>query len=169
MPGCGLCVSCSNNAPTPNSFQPWQYPVTSGRGADTFGRHSRNTFLSVNRSTMSLVQRLGIASFVVFIPGVGLGPAVEAHSAHHHHHHHHSRKNKKKKAYNRGYKHGYRRAIENSNRPHYRRHYRSYSPLYGPMVSPMPRRVIVAPTPWMAPVHPHHHGTRVHVGHGFHL
>ena len=95
---------------------------------------------------MSLVQRLGIAAFVVFITGVGLGPAVEAHSDHHHHHHH-SRKNKKKKAYSRGYKHGYRRAIENSYRPHYRRHYRSYSPLYGPLVSPMPGRVIVAPTP----------------------
>ena len=117
---------------------------------------------------MSLVQRLGIAAFVVVITGIGLSPAAEAHSAHHHHHHH-SRKNKKKKAYNRGYKHGYRRAIENSYRPHYRRHYRSYSPLYGPMVSPMPRRVIVAPTPWMVPVHLHHHGTRVNVGHGFHL
>ena len=113
---------------------------------------------------MSLVQRLGIAAFVVFITGVCLGPAVEAHSDHHH-----SRKNKKKKAYNRGYKHGYRRAIENSYRPDYRRDYRSYSPLYGPMVSPMPRRVIVTPTPWMVPVHPHHHGTRVHVGHRFHL
>ena len=86
---------------------------------------------------MSLVQRLGIAAFVMVITGVGLSPAVEAHSAHHHHHHH-SRKNKKKKAYSRGYKHGNRRAIENSYRPHYRRHYRSYSPLYGPMVSPMP-------------------------------
>ena len=117
---------------------------------------------------MSLVQRLGIAAFVVVITGVGLSPAAEAHSAHHHHHHH-SRKNKKKKAYNRGYKHGYRRAIENSYGPHYRRDYRSYSPLYGPMVSPMPRRVIVTPTPWMVPVHPHHHGTRVNVGHGFHL
>ena len=102
---------------------------------------------------------------MVVITGVGLSPAAEAHSAHHHH----SRKNKKKKAYNRGYKHGYRRAIENSYRPHYRSDYRSYSPLYGPMVSPMPRRVIVAPTPWMVPVHPHHYGIRVNVGHGFHL
>ena len=110
---------------------------------------------------MSLVQRLGIAAFVMVITGVGLSPAAEVHSAHHHH----SRKNKKKKAYSRGYKHGYRRAIENS----YRTHHRSYSPLYGPMVSPMPRRVIVTPTPWMVPVHPHHHGTRFHVGHGFHL
>ena len=50
---------------------------------------------------MSLVQRLGIAAFVVVISGVGLSPAVEAHSAYHHHQHH-SRKNKKKKAYNRG-------------------------------------------------------------------
>ena len=113
---------------------------------------------------MSLVQRLGIAAFVVFVTGVGLGPAVEAHSDHHH-----SRKNKKKKAYNRGYKHGYRRAIENSYRPHHRTYYRNYSPLYGPMVSPMPRRVIVAPTPWMVPVHPNHRGTRVNVGLGFNL
>ena len=118
---------------------------------------------------MSLVQRLGIASFVVFITGVGLGPAVEAHSAHHHHHHHHSRKNKKKKAYNRGYKQGYRRAIQNSYRPYYGSHYRIYSPVYGPMVSPVPQRVIVAPAPWMAPVHPNHHGTRVNVGLGFNL
>ena len=114
---------------------------------------------------MSLVQRLGIAAFVVVITGVGLSPAAEAialitttPS-----------KTKIKKAYNRGYKHGYRKAIENSYRPHYRTHYRSYSPLYGPMVSPVPRRVIVTPTPWMVPVHLHHHGTRVHVGHGFHL
>ena len=114
---------------------------------------------------MSLVQGLGIAAFVMVITGVGMSPAAEAHSAHHHH----CGKNQKKKAYNRGYKHGYRRAIENSYRPHYRRDYRSYSPLYGPMVSPMPRRVIVAPTPWMVPVHPHNHGIRVNVGHGFHL
>ena len=119
---------------------------------------------------MSLVQRLGIAALrAAVITGVGISPAAEAHSAHHHHHHH-SRKNKKKKAYNRGYKQGYRKAIENSYRPHYRTHYRSYSPLYGPMVSPMPRRVIVAPTPWMVPSSPNHHGTRVKVGHvGFHL
>ena len=117
------------------------HPVTSGRDAVTFTRQSRNTFSSVHRRPMSLVQRLGIAAFVVVITGIGLSPAAEAHSAHHHHHHH----------------------------SHYRRHYRSYSPLYCPMVSPMPRRVIVAPTPWMVPVHPHHHGTRVHVGHGFHL
>ena len=102
-----------------------QHPVASGRGAVTFTRQNRNTFSSVHRRPTSLVQRLGIAAFVVVITGVGLSPAVEAHSAHHHHHHH-SRKNKKKKAYNRGY----RRAIENS----YRTHYRSYFPLYGPMV-----------------------------------
>ena len=113
------------------------HPVTSGRVAVTFTRQSRNTFSSVHRRPMSLVQRLGIAAFVVVITGVGLSPAVGAHSAHHHHHHH-SRKNKKKKAYNRGYKHGYRRAIENSYRPHYRRHYRSYSPLYGPMFHQCP-------------------------------
>ena len=65
---------------------------------------------------MSLVQRLGIAAFVVVITGVGLSPAVGAHSAHHHHHHH-SRKNKKKKAYNRGYKHGYRRPSKTATAP----------------------------------------------------
>ena len=117
---------------------------------------------------MSLVQRLGIAAFVVVITGIGLSPAAEANSAHHHHLHH-SRNNKKKKAYNRGYKHGYRRAIENSYRPYYCSHYRIYSPVYGPMVSPVPQRVIVAPTPWMVPVHPNHRGTRVNVGLGFNL
>jgi hypothetical protein len=141
------------------------HPVTYGRDAVTFTMQSRNTFSSVHRRPMSLVQRLGIAAFVVAITGVGLSPAVEAHSAHHHN----SRKNKKRRPTSGGYKHGYRRAIENSYRPHYRRRYRSYSPLYGLMVSPMPRRVIVTPTPWMVPVHPHHHGTLVHVGHGFHL
>ena len=72
------------------------HPVTSGRGAVTFSRQSRNTFSSVHRRPMSLVQRLGIAAFVVVITGVGLSPAAEAHSAHHHHHHH-SRKNKKRR------------------------------------------------------------------------
>ena len=114
---------------------------------------------------MSLVQRLGVATFVVVITGVGLSPAVEAHSAHHHH----PRKNKKKKAYNRGHKHGYRKAVENNYRPYYRTHYRSYSPLCGPKVSTMPRRVIVTSTPWMVPVHPHHHGIRINVWQGFHL
>ena len=70
------------------------HPVTSGRDAVTFTRQSRNTFSSVHRRPMSLVQRLGIAAFVVVITGIGLSPAAEAHSAHHHHHHH-SRKNKK--------------------------------------------------------------------------
>ena len=92
------------------------HPVTSGRDAVTFTRQSRNTFSSVHRRPMSLVQRLGIAAFVVVITGIGLSPAAEANSAHHHHHHH-SRKNKKKKAHNRSYKHGYRRAIENSYAP----------------------------------------------------
>ena len=71
------------------------HPVTSGRGDDTFIRQGRNTFSPVHRRPMSLVQRLGIAAFMVGITGVGLSPAVEAHSAHHHHHHH-SRKNKKR-------------------------------------------------------------------------
>ena len=78
-----------------------KHPVTSGRGAETFTKQSRNTFSPVHRRPMSLVQRLGIAAFVVVISGVGLSPAVETHSAYHHHQHH-SRKNKKKKAYNRG-------------------------------------------------------------------
>ena len=117
---------------------------------------------------MSLVQRLGIAAFVVVITGIGLSPAAEAHSAHHHHHHH-SRNNKKKKAYNRGYTQGYRRAIQNSYRSYYGSHYRIYSPVYGPMVSPVPQRVIVAPAPWIVPVHPHRQGTRVNVGLGFNL
>ena len=71
------------------------HPVTSGRDAVTFTRQSRNTFSSVHRRPMSLVQRLGIAAFVVVITGVGLSPAVEAPSAYHHHQHH-SRKNKKR-------------------------------------------------------------------------
>ena len=69
------------------------HPVTSGRDAVTFTRQSRNTFSSVHRRPMSLVQRLGIAAFVVVITGIGLSPAAEAHSAHHHNHHH-SRKKK---------------------------------------------------------------------------
>ena len=69
------------------------HPVTSGRDAVTFTRQSRNTFSSVHRRPMSLVQRLGIAAFVVVITGIGLSPAAEAHSAHHHH----SRKNKKRR------------------------------------------------------------------------
>ena len=72
------------------------HPVTSGRGAVTFSRQSRNTFSLVHRRPMSLVQRLGIAAFVVVITGIGLSPAAEANSAHHHHHHH-SRKNKKRR------------------------------------------------------------------------
>ena len=69
------------------------HPVTSGRDAVSFTRQSRNTFSSVHRRPMSLVQRLGIAAFFVVITGVGLSPAVGAHSAHHHH----SRKNKKRR------------------------------------------------------------------------
>ena len=68
------------------------HPVTSGRGAETFARQSRNTFPPVHRRPMSLVQCLGIAAFVVVITGVGLSPAVEAHSAHHHHQHHSRKK-----------------------------------------------------------------------------
>ena len=72
------------------------HPVTSGRDAVKFTRQSRNTFSSVHRRPMSLVQRLGIAAFVMVITGVGRSPAVEAHGAHHHHHYH-SRKNKKRR------------------------------------------------------------------------
>ena len=62
---------------------------------------------------------------------------------------------KRQKAYNKGYRQGYKRAIENSYRPHVPPYYRIYSPVYGPMVSPVPQRVIVAPAPWIIPVHPH--------------
>ena len=111
---------------------------------------------------MSLAQRLSIAAVLVAVGGIGVSPAAQAHNDHHH------RSYKKQKVYNKGYKRGYKQAIENSQRLHVRPYYRSYSPVYGPMVSPMPRRVIVAPAPWMIPVHPSHHGTRINVGHGFH-
>ena len=116
---------------------------------------------SVKRSTMTLAQRLSIAALLVAGGGIAVSPAAQAHNDHHH------RSHKKQKAYNKGYKRGYKEAIENSQRRHVRPYYRSYSPVYGPMVSPMPRRVIVAPAPWMSPVHPFHHGNRIHVGHGF--
>ena len=94
---------------------------------------------------------------VAVLAGTGLSSAAAAHGDNHHHHH----SRKKKKAYNRGYMQGYRRAIESN--------YRIYSPVYGPMVSPVPQRVIVAPAPWVVPVHPHRQGTRVNVGLGFNL
>ena len=109
---------------------------------------------------MSAAQRLSTTALVAILAGTGLSSAAAAHGDHHHHH-----SRKKKKAYNRGYRQGYRRAIESSYRPPYR----TYSPVYGPMVSPVPQRVIVAPAPWIVPVHPHRQGTLVNVGLGFNL
>ena len=65
------------------------------------------------------------------------------------------------KAYNKGYRKGFKRAIKHTYRPHHR----TYVPVY----APVRRRVVVAPAPWMVPVHPFHHGTRVNVGLGFNL
>ena len=113
---------------------------------------------------VSPAQRLSTTALVAVLAGTGLSSAAAAHGDHHHHH-----SRKKKKAYNRGYRQGYRRAIESSYRPPYRTYYRIYSPVYGPMVSPVPQRVIVAPAPWIVPVHPHRQGTRVNVGLGFNL
>ena len=141
-----------------------QHPVTSGRGAVTFTRQNRNTFSSVHRRPMSLVQRLGIAAFVVVITGVGLSPAVEAHSAHHHHHHH-SRKNKKKE----GLQQGLQAWLQKGHRKQLPHALPQLFPAVRPNGVTMPRRVIVTPTPWMVPVNPHHYGTRINVGHGFNL
>ena len=113
---------------------------------------------------VSPAQRLSTTALVAILAGTGLSSAAAAHGDHHHHH-----SRKKKKAYNRGYRQGYRRAIESSYRPPYRTYYRIYSPVYGPMVSPVPQRVIVAPAPWIIPVHPHRKATRVNVGLGFNL
>ena len=113
---------------------------------------------------VSPAQRLSTTALVAILAGTGLSSAAAAHGDHHHHH-----SRKKKKAYNRGYRQGYRRAIESSYRPPYRTYYRIYSPVYGPMVSLVPQRVIVAPAPWIVPVHPHRQGTRVNVGLGFNL
>jgi hypothetical protein len=112
---------------------------------------------------VSAAQRLSTTALVAILAVTGLSSAAAAHGDHHHH------SRKKKKAYNRGYRHGYRRAIESSYRPPYRTYYRIYSPVYGLMVSPVPQRVIVAPAPWIIPVHPHRQGTRVNVGLGFNL
>ena len=115
---------------------------------------------------MSLMQRVGSAVLLITVAGFGLGPAAEAHPDHHNRHYNHHRGHKKQKAYNKGYRKGYKRAIQNNHHPHYRPYYRSYAPVYGPMVSPLHhhQRVIVAPAPWVAPVHPFQHGNRVHVG-----
>ena len=106
---------------------------------------------------MSLAQRLSIAALLVAVGGIGVSPAAQAHSDHYHHHHSH----KRRKAYNRGYRKGYRKAIKHTYRPYHRTYVRVYAPVR--------RRVVVAPAPWMVPVHPYHHGTRVNVGLGFNL
>ena len=116
-------------------------------------------FSSVNRSTMSLTQRLGTAALLMAVAGIGVSPAAEAHNNHHHHSH------KKQKAYNKGYRQGYNKAVKQTYRPYYRPYYRTYAPIY----APVRRRVVVAPAPWMAPVHPYTYGTRVNVGLGFNL
>ena len=121
------------------------------------GQSSGDRVGSVNRSAMSLTQRLGTAALLVAVAAIGMGPAAQAHGDHHHHH----RSHKKQKAYNKGYRRGYKRAIENNYRPHYR----TYAPIY----APVPQRIIVSPAPLIAPIHPYHPGTRVNVGLGFNL
>ena len=64
------------------------HSVTLGRKADTVYTLSRNTFVSVIRSTMSLAHRLGTAAIVAVIASIGMSPAAEAHKARHHRHHH---------------------------------------------------------------------------------
>ena len=112
-------------------------------------------FSSVNGSTMSLAKRLSTAALLVAVAGIGLSPAAQAHGNHHHHSH------KKQKAYNKGYRKGYNKAVKQTYRPYYR----TYAPVY----APVRRRVVVAPAPWIAPVHPYNYGTRVNVGLGFNL
>ena len=102
---------------------------------------------------MSLAQRLSIAALLVAVGGLGLSPAAQAHSDHYHHHHSY----KRQKAYNKGY----RKAIKHT--------YRPFHLTYVPVYAPVRRRVVVAPAPWMVPVHPYHYGTRVNVGIGFDL
>ena len=46
-------------------------------------RSSCNTFFSVHRSTMTIVQRLGTAMLLVGVTGISLSPAAEAHRDHH--------------------------------------------------------------------------------------
>ena len=104
---------------------------------------------------MSLAQRLSIAALLVSVGGIGASPAAQAHSDHHHHSH------KRQKAYNNGYRQGYRKAIKQTYRPYHR----TYFPVY----TPIRRRVVVAPAPWVVPVHPYHHGTQVNIGLGFNL
>ena len=114
-----------------------------------------DSFGSVKRSAMSIAQRLSAAALLTAIAGIGVIPAAQAHNDHHHHSH------KKQKAYNKGYRKGYKQAVKNTYRPYYR----TYAPVYAP-VRP---RVVVAPAPWVAPIHPYTYGTRVNVGLGFNL
>ena len=106
---------------------------------------------------MSLAQRLSIAALLVAVGGIGVSPAAQAHIDPYHHHHSH----KRQKAYNKGYNKGFRKAIKHTYRPYHR----TYVPVY----APVRRRLVVVPAPWMVPVHPYHHGTRVNVGLGFNL
>ena len=112
---------------------------------------------SVKRSAMSLAQRLSTAALLLAVTGIAVSPAAQAHNNHHHHSH------KKQKAYNKGYRQGYKKAVKQTYRPYYRPYYRTYAPVY----APVRRRVVVAPAPWIAPVRPYTHGTRVNVGLGF--
>ena len=66
-----------------------QHLVTFGRKADMNQVLWRNTFFSVNRLTMSPVQRLRTAAFVVIVTWLGLGSPAEAHSEHAQEHPHH--------------------------------------------------------------------------------
>lgn len=102
---------------------------------------------------MSLAQRLSTAALLIAVAGIGVSPAAHAHNDHHSH--------KKQKAYNKGYRKGYKKAVKNTYRPYYR----TYAPIY----APVRHRVVVAPAPWMGPVHPYNYGTRVNVGLGFNL
>ena len=106
---------------------------------------------------MSLTRRLSTAALLFAVAGIGMVPSAQAHSNGHHHHH----SNKKQKAYNKGYRKGYNKAIRQAYRPYYR----TYAPVY----APARRRVVVAPAPWMAPIHPYRYGNRVNVGFGFNL
>ena len=110
---------------------------------------------SVRGSSMSLAKSLSAAALLCAVVGIGISPAAQAHGDHHHHSH------KKQKAYNKGYRKGYNRAVKQTYRPYYRG--------YGSVYAPVPRRVVVTPAPWFAPVHPYNYGTRVNVGLGFNL
>ena len=129
------------------------------RKADMVDPSRLDRFGSVHRPAMPLAQRLSTAALLIAVAGIGVSPAAQAHNNHHHHTH------KKQKAYNKGYRKGYNKAVKQTYRPYYRTHYRPYAPVY----APVRRRVVVAPAPWIAPIHPYNSGTRVNVGLGFNL